>query len=123
MLRSIPSKAGGILVLLFSILLLFVLPYLKRCTVFTQEFYFNWSNRKFLFLNGLDEKIAAFLSLDGEKLVFWFFFVNCVLLGFIGSQPIEYPYLSSGRFFTIFYFVYFVMLFFLNKNGILEKKV
>jgi len=112
MLRSVPSKVGGILVLLFSILLLFVLPYLKRVTTFTQESHFNWSTRKFLFLKGLSKYYAEILVLDLQRLAFWFFFVNSCLLGFIGSQPIEYPYLTSGRVFTVVYFVYFVVLFF-----------
>lgn len=48
--------------------------------------------------------------------------MDCWLLGFIGSQPIEYPYLTSGRVFTAVYFVYFAVLFFLNKNGVLERE-
>lgn len=121
MLRSIPSKVGGILVLLFSILLLFTLPYLRRTMTFTQELHFNWSTRKFFFLKGINGYYVEALALDLQKLAFWFFFVDCWLLGFIGSQPIEYPYLTSGRLFTVVYFVYFIALFFLNKNGILEK--
>lgn len=122
MLRSVPSKVGGILVLLFSILLLFVLPYLKKDMIFSQEVHFNWSTRKFLFVKGINDIYAEFLTLDWQKLFFWFFLVDCVLLGFIGSQPIEYPYLTSGRVFTIAYFVYFILLFFLNKNLFLTKK-
>src|SRR5690606_9497 len=41
MLRSVPSKVGGILVLFLSILVLFSLPYLKRTMVFSQEEHFN----------------------------------------------------------------------------------
>lgn len=41
MLRSVPSKVGGILVLLMSILVLFFLPYFKNKMTFTQEVYFN----------------------------------------------------------------------------------
>lgn len=122
MLRSIPSKVGGILVLLLSILLLFTLPYLRRNMTFTQETNFNWSTRKFLFLKGLNDYYVEALVLDLQRLAFWFFFVDCWLLGFIGSQPIEYPYLTSGRVFTVVYFVYFAILFFLNKNGVLEKE-
>lgn len=121
MLRSVPSKVGGILVLFLSILVLFSLPYLKRTMVFSQEEHFNWSTRKFLFLKGLHRIFLEILALDWQKFFCWCFLVDCVLLGFIGSQPIEYPYLSSGRVFTIFYFVYFILLFFLNKNGRLEK--
>lgn len=64
MLRSVPSKVGGILVLLFSILLLFVLPYLKKNTVFSQELFFAWSKRKFLFLDGLNHFLVELLAFD-----------------------------------------------------------
>jgi ubiquinol-cytochrome c reductase cytochrome b subunit len=121
MLRSVPSKVGGILVLLLSILVLFTLPYLKRNTVFSQEVHFNWSNRKFLFLGGLHWIWVEFLTMDWQKFFCWCFIVNCALLGFIGSQPIEYPYLGSGRVFTLLYFVYFIILYFLNKNAKLEE--
>lgn len=122
MLRSVPSKVGGILVLFLSILLLFSLPYLKREMVFSQEEHFNWSTRKFLFLKGLHWIFLEILTVDWQKFFFWCFLVNCILLGFIGSQPIEYPYLTSGRVFTLFYFVYFILLFFLNKNARLEEE-
>lgn len=121
MLRSVPSKVGGILVLLFSILLLFVLPYLKKNTVFSQELFFAWSKRKFLFLDGLNHFLVELLAFDWVAFFFWFFFVDCLLLGFIGSQPIEFPYLTSGRLFTFFYFIYFLMLFFFNKKLVSEK--
>jgi len=45
------------------------------------------------------------------------FFVVCCLLGFTGSQPIESPYLLCGRLLTLFYFVYFLLIFFFNKNS------
>lgn len=70
MLRSVPSKVGGILVLLFSILLLFILPYLRRTMTFTQEPNFNWSTRKFLFLRGLNDYYVEALILDLQKLAF-----------------------------------------------------
>lgn len=116
MLRSIPSKVGGILILLCSILILFALPYMRKEFVFTQEYYFNWSNRKFLLEKGVDENVKIFFNIDFDKFLFWFFVVTCFLLGYIGSQPIEYPYLISGRVLTCFYFLYFVGIFFVNRN-------
>jgi ubiquinol-cytochrome c reductase cytochrome b subunit len=116
MLRSIPSKVGGILVLLCSILILFALPYMRKETIFTQEYYFNWSNRKFLLEKGVHEYVKVFLNFDFDKFLFWFFVVTCFLLGYIGSQPIEYPYLLSGRVLTVFYFLYFIGVFLANRN-------
>lgn len=75
-----------------------------------------------MFYKGLNRFQIEFFSIEWEKLFFWFFFVDCLLLGFIGSQPIEYPYLGSGRMFTILYFIYFILLFFLNKNLIFDEE-
>jgi ubiquinol-cytochrome c reductase cytochrome b subunit len=38
------------------------------------------------------------------------FFANAVILGFIGSQPIEEPFLTIGRFSTLVYFLFFPLL-------------
>lgn len=115
-LRSIPSKVGGILVLLFSILILFILPYLKNSYEHPQERFFNWTDKKFLFQNTSKNLIRNYFIINFEIFFFWFFFIICILLGFIGSQPIEAPYLICGRLLTIFYFIYFLALSFLNKN-------
>lgn len=121
-LRSIPSKAGGIVLLLFSIAILFSLPYLKAFFLHSQEIYFNWTNKKFLLYNKINLYLKKIINTDYEILFFWFFFVVCFLLGFIGSQPIESPYLLMGRLFTLSYFVYFFFVFFFNKNYELFKK-
>lgn len=70
MLRSIPSKVGGILILLCSILILFALPYMRKEFIFTQEYYFNWSNRKFLLEKGVDENVKIFFNIDFDKFLF-----------------------------------------------------
>lgn len=114
--RSIPSKVGGILVLLFSILILFVLPYFKNSYDHPQEKFFNWTDKKFLFQNSVKSIIKKYFFINFEVFFFWFFLIVCVLLGFIGSQPIEAPYLICGRILTIFYFIYFAALAFLNKK-------
>jgi ubiquinol-cytochrome c reductase cytochrome b/c1 subunit len=41
--------------------------------------------------------------------MFWFFVVNCLLLGWIGGNPVKYPYYEVGQFCTILYFVYIVV--------------
>jgi hypothetical protein len=42
--------------------------------------------------------------------IFWFFFVNCVILGWIGGKAIEEPYYIIGQVCTIFYFSYFIFI-------------
>lgn len=115
-LRSIPSKVGGILTLLFSISILFILPYIKNLYIKSQDFHFDWFNKKFLFHNTINGFFKKYIIIDLEIISFWFFFVTCFLLGFIGSQPIEAPYLFIGRMLTIFYFIYFVLIYVLNKK-------
>lgn len=115
-LRSIPSKIGGILLLLFSILILFSLPYYKQNFAHKVENFFSWANKKFILQSSTNTVIKYIINYDYEILAFWFFFVICCLLGFTGSQPIESPYLLCGRLLTLLYFVYFFFLFFYNKN-------
>lgn len=45
------------------------------------------------------------------KFIFWLFVANFILLGWIGGNPVEYPYVIIGQILTISYFSYF--LFFL----------
>lgn len=123
LLRSIPSKIGGILVLFLSILILFSLPYIKYFFIHAQELHFNWSNRKFFLKKNLISIIKCLLNYNFEIFLFWFFFVTCCLLAFIGSQPIEAPYLMCGRIFSLQYFLYFFFLFFFSKNFDLLEKI
>jgi ubiquinol-cytochrome c reductase cytochrome b subunit len=45
-----------------------------------------------------------------SKIAFWFFVADCIVLGWIGTQPVEEPYVTIGREATLFYFTYFVAL-------------
>lgn len=89
-LRSIPSKLVGVLFLLFSILILFVLPWLSASNLKTSVF------NKY--------------HID----MFWFFLGICLLLGWIGGEPVESPYLFVGRLMTFLYFFY--LGFIINKT-------
>ena len=57
---------------------------------------------------------------------FWFFFINFLILGWIGQKPVEDPYIEIGMFSTLFYFV--SILFILPilgfiENFLLKKKI
>lgn len=86
-LRSIPNKLGGIIVLFLVMFVLFVLPYLGAYVGFVR-------GKNFFYLN---------------KFFFWLFVVCCFLLGWLGGEPVEYPYLDLGEFLT-FYFFYHLCL-------------
>src|SRR3569832_1356099 len=99
-----------------SILILFILPYLKNRYSHPQERLVNWVNKKYIFGEKTHELVKDTIAFDYEVFLFWFFLIVCILLGFIGSQPMESPYLVAGRILTVLYFVYFAALYFLNKN-------
>lgn len=42
------------------------------------------------------------------------FFFDCLVLGWIGGKSIETPYYEIGQFATIFYFLYFYLIFFFD---------
>jgi ubiquinol-cytochrome c reductase cytochrome b/c1 subunit len=102
MLRSIPSKSLGVVVLLFSILVLLIFP-----------IFFNYKN---IFSNKpvtavtYTEKFPPKGSHTFYSFLFWCFVVICVFLGILGGKPMDFPYLVFGRLFTFAYFSYFVII-------------
>jgi ubiquinol-cytochrome c reductase cytochrome b/c1 subunit len=86
-LRSIPDKLGGVIAMVLSIVLLAILPYLASGTR----------------VRSLDFRPFA-------KLIFFFFLFDCFLLGWIGSCPAEYPYVTVGQLCSVFYFSYILFL-------------
>lgn len=99
-LRSIPDKLMGVVSLLASIVILLFIPF------FFQN---NKLNRSYIH--------TAF-----HKVFFWFFFFNCLILGWIGGKSIETPYYEIGQIATIFYFFYFYILFLLDFFTVPEFK-
>jgi ubiquinol-cytochrome c reductase cytochrome b subunit len=85
-LRSIPDKLAGVLALAFAIVSLFLLPVLHKPEVRSMVF------RPF------------------SRGAFWYFVVICVLLGWLGSKPVNHPFLELGQFTTVAYFAYFYII-------------
>jgi ubiquinol-cytochrome c reductase cytochrome b subunit len=81
-LRSIPDKLIGVLALLFSIIVLMIMPYFLEPDVKSNDFK------------------------PSSRVLYWIFLFNCLILGWIGSQPAEFPYVQVGRFATFFYFFF-----------------
>lgn len=85
-LRSIPNKLGGVLAMFGAVMILFILPWLDTHPVRSARF------RPFY------------------RPLFWVFLFNCLLLGWVGSQPPEGIYLILGRVATLYYFFHFCVL-------------
>nr|AIC09097.1 cytochrome b [Gasteruption sp. M19] len=83
-LRSIPNKLGGVISLLMSILMLFFLPLMNSM--------YKFQSNSFYPIN---------------QLLFWIFISTFMMLTWIGAKPIEYPFYSMGKIFSILYFMYF----------------
>nr|BBI76495.1 cytochrome b [Varroa destructor] len=84
-LRSIPNKLGGVIGLVMSIMILFLLPWLSK------NYYMNSS---FYIMN---------------KILFWIFVNIFIMLTFLGSCPVESPYILLSQIYTIMYFIYFLV--------------
>jgi len=81
-LRAIPNKLGGVLILIIAIFLLFLLPINKTLNKGIQFHFFN-------------------------QILFWRFIRNFFLLTWIGRCPVEIPFNFLSLYITFFYFFYF----------------
>jgi len=86
MLRAIPDKLGGVLVMFGSLIILLFLPWLDTSKV--------RSNR--------------YRPLG--KVFFWLFVIACFTLGLAGAQPAEGAWLTVARIATAYYFAYFLVI-------------
>lgn len=82
-LRSIPRKLGGVVALVFSILILFTLPFLNS------------------------NKLRSIIYYPFNVIYFWFFIVNVILLTWAGARPVEEPYVITSQILSITYFSYY----------------
>jgi quinol-cytochrome oxidoreductase complex cytochrome b subunit len=94
-LRSIPSKLGGVIAMFGSILLFAFLPWLDTSKV----------------------KSAAYRPL--YRIAFWIFLACVVGLGYIGAMPPEGAYVIVGRILTTYYFLHLLLI--LPLLGFIEK--
>jgi ubiquinol-cytochrome c reductase cytochrome b subunit len=58
----------------------------------------------------LKKSIKSSMFSPLNKFFFWFFFGNSVILGWLGGQPAEEPYILLAQFSTFFYFFYFIII-------------
>lgn len=94
-LRAVPDKLGGVLLMFGAIAVLFALPWLDKSRV----------------------RSATFRPI--YKQLFWIFVLDCIVLTYVGGKPAEEPFILIGRIATIYYFVHILIL--LPLVGLFEK--
>jgi ubiquinol-cytochrome c reductase cytochrome b subunit len=94
-LRSIPDKLGGVIAMGGALVILLFLPFIHQSEI----------------------RSAAFRPLYRKG--FWFFAVNFLILGWIGQNVVETPFIEIGQISTFIYF--FFLLVFIPGLSILEK--
>nr|ABR21264.1 cytochrome b [Heteronotia binoei] len=85
-LRSIPNKLGGVLALVMSIMVLFIVP----------------------MTHNSKHRTAHFRPLT--QTLFWSLTATILILTWIGAQPVEDPFILIGQLATTFYFLIFLSL-------------
>jgi len=86
-LRSIPNKLLGVITMFVSIVILYLLPFFPAPLARSSTFRPIWT---------------PFI---------WSFFMNFLLLGWIGSKPAEDPYILIGSICTFYYFFSLLVIF------------
>lgn len=84
-LRSIPNKLGGVIALVLSIAILFILPFSQTSKTRGIQFYIV------------------------NQIIFWVILNTVIILTWIGARPVEEPYIFLGQTLTVIYFLYFII--------------
>jgi len=96
-LRSIPDKLGGVVAMGGAIVILLFIPFINTSPV----------------------RSSTFRPIYRQ--LFWFLFADFLLLGWIGQEVVEDPYILIGQLGTFFYFLFFLVL--LPSVGLFEASL
>jgi len=96
-LRSIPDKLGGVVAMGGAIVILLFIP----------------------FINTSEVRSSSFRPIFRK--IFWFLVADFLLLGWIGQEIVETPFIEIGQVATLFYFIFFLIL--IPVIGLLEGQL
>ncbi|MEO1649818.1 MAG: cytochrome b/b6 [Pseudomonadota bacterium] len=85
-LRAVPDKLGGVVLMFSAVLILLFIPWLDSSRVRSTKYrpIYKW--------------------------FFWAFAFSCLALGYLGAMPAEGAYVTWTRIFTIYYFAFFLLV-------------
>jgi ubiquinol-cytochrome c reductase cytochrome b subunit len=92
-LRAVPDKLFGVILMFAAIVFLFLLPWLDRCKVRSIRY------------RGTIHKVNLTV-----------FVISFVVLGYLGVKPATEIYTLFARIFTFLYFAFFILLWFYSKH-------
>nr|YP_010535816.1 cytochrome b [Coptotriche turpinia]UYB79014.1 cytochrome b [Coptotriche turpinia] len=84
-LRSIPNKLGGVIALVMSIMMLFMLPFTFNKKIQGNQFY------------------------PLNQMLLWIMLTTLILLTWIGARPVEEPFIITSQILTMMYFNYYII--------------
>jgi quinol-cytochrome oxidoreductase complex cytochrome b subunit len=85
-LRSIPYKLGGVLMMILAIVILAFLPWIHSTEI----------------------RSSRFRPL--YRILYWTIILCCLILGWVGGMPVEEPYILIGQIASLYYFIYFIIM-------------
>jgi len=94
-LRAVPDKLGGVILMAGSVLILFVIPWLDT------------------------SKVRSCVFRPIYKWFVYLLLADVILLGFVGAAPAEEPWITIGQYATAWYFAHFLVI--MPVVGWLEK--